>query len=408
MPMSGEHRLERSLKALQRSIRTPLAPTEIPITRSLTRKGGESIQHFHVGPASIGAYRECESAIQGELAFEYLGNAEEPLNAFAQKSWLDRRTDHVPIFLKEYRRPIHDLVCYLPVEYLSVERKLEVNGVYLVPLHDPAISFMDTSDLFDTWTRCVAVVKVQGTDNRLAVGRARHTATHALRTLRIALREDTRIHDWQLRFRLGLTYALDNGSSGGTQRGDVAYELKYRRDDLIELVLRQPVSLMSANPETDIERKADVAMRWLERAMLAGEPLISLLYLFFALEALLGNKSERLKAHDLAFRQAILSNFDKGSFANPDETWLLYDTVRSAAVHGEVAPEVSEADIQRFASGVRETLNQYLVLARKERFSKRKDLIKVLDQHESRADLIQWLRLNGDPNWKNYLDKISE
>jgi hypothetical protein len=408
MPQPTERALERSLKGLQQCVRRPLSSTEIPITRSLPRKEGKAIQHFSVSPDFIGANRECVYAIQSNIAFEYLGAAEGPLNKFTQKCWLDRSTDFVPIFLNQYRRPINDLVCYLPVDHLSVKRELEVNGVRLVPLHDPEISFIEKYNPFDTWTRCVAVVKIQGTDSHLAAERARHTVTHALRTLRIAMREDRRIHDKQLRFRLGTTYVLDDGSAGGSHRNDVAYELEYGREDLVELVLGQPVSLMSANPKTDIERKADVALRWLERAWMTGEPLISLLYLFFALEALLGNKSEGLKAHDLAFRQAILSSFDTGSFTHPDETWFLYDTIRSVAVHGEVAPEVSEAEVQRFASGVRETLNQYLVLARKEGFARRKDLLKALDQHANRSNLIQWLRLNGHPDWEKYLDRISK
>jgi hypothetical protein len=46
-------------------------------------------------------------------------------------------------------------------------------------------------------------------------------------------------------------------------------------------------------------------LRWIERARFTGEPLIALLYLFFALEALLGDKPEGLKADDLAFGSGL-------------------------------------------------------------------------------------------------------
>jgi hypothetical protein len=86
---------------------------------------------------------------------------------------------------------------------------------------------------------------------------------------------------------------------------------------------------------SDIERKALVAVRWLDRAFLTGDELVALLYRFFALEALLGRKSEGLKAHGLALRQMVLAHAVTGSFPNPNATLLLYDKIRSGAVHGE-------------------------------------------------------------------------
>jgi len=89
------------------------------------------------------------------------------------------------------------------------------------------------------------------------------------------------------------------------------------------------MSALALNPATDVEKKADLALRWMERAWLAGEPLVGLLFLFFALEALLGDKSEGLKAHLLAFRQMMLSHILTGGFSHPNETWFLYEKVRS-------------------------------------------------------------------------------
>jgi len=46
---------------------------------------------------------------------------------------------------------------------------------------------------------------------------------------------------------------------------------------------------------------------WIERAIFTDGPLVALLYRFFALEALLGDKSSGLKGEQLAFRRATLS-----------------------------------------------------------------------------------------------------
>lgn len=140
--------------------------------------------------------------------------------------------------------------------------------------------------------------------------------------------------------------------------------------------------------------------------LVTGEPLVALLYLFFALEALLGDKSEGLKAHGLAFRQAMLSHITMGGFSNPNRTWFLYDKIRSGTVHGEDAPEVSWDMTRNFAWVVRRTLNQYLAVVSDRRLARRGRLLKMLDEHPNRPQLIAWLRANGGPVWTAYLDKM--
>jgi hypothetical protein len=234
--------------------------------------------------------------------------------------------------------------------------------------------------------------------------RARARAAHSLRLLRVALREHPGIHNRQLRFRVGIAYAIER-VTGWTQRDDMAYDLTFG-SELTELVRNQPVANMAAEPSTDAQRKADLSLRWMERAWLASEPLVALLYLFFGLEALLGNKSEGLKAHGLAFRQAMLSHVVIGGFSHPNKTWFLYDQVRSGAVHGEDAPAVSWEMVHDFASVVRRTLNQYLTVVSAQQLAKRGGLLKILDKHPDRPQLIAWFRANGGPVWTDYLDKV--
>ena len=121
-----------------------------------------------------------------------------------------------------------------------------------------------------------------------------------------------------------------------------------------------------------------------------------MLFLFFALESILGNKAEGLKAHSLALNRAMLGLIVDGGFAHPARTYLLYDEVRSAAVHGEEAPEVDEKVVRQFADDVRVAINQYLWFAVDRGFTKRKQLRCALQADERRANLIKSL-LNDDP-----------
>ncbi len=61
-----------------------------------------------------------------------------------------------------------------------------------------------------------------------------------------------------------------------------------------------PISTLPASGGTGVEQSANRALEWFERAQLATDPLIELLYLFFALEAILGDTSEGLKGEQLA------------------------------------------------------------------------------------------------------------
>jgi hypothetical protein len=203
---------------------------------------------------------------------------------------------------------------------------------------------------------CVAAVRVSGTSYVRMAEHARAAAEHGLRVLRIALRESRGIHDRQLRFVIGEAYTFDDRLSGWAQRPGIAYELALG-PSLTDLVGAQPVAALPLVPRDKLERKADLAMRWMERVWLAAEPLIRLLYLFFALEFLLGDTGESQKAGLVALRRAMLGEAVGRGFVHPSRTYWLYEKVRSAAVHGSEPPEVSGDDVDRFAWDVREALD---------------------------------------------------
>ncbi len=172
------------------------------------------------------------------------------------------------------------------------------------------------------------------------------------------------------------------------------------------MVVDSPISKLAPEPRNDLERKAHLALTWIERALLANEPLAALLFLFFSLEAMLGDRSEKLKGHDLAFRQAMLSLATTGYMIHPSKTYLLYDGVRSAAVHGGDAPPLTWEVVTDFRATVLRAFNQYLEFALARRITTRARLLRVLDEHAERPALMDWLRAADADRWRPYLDRF--
>jgi hypothetical protein len=294
-------------------------------------------------------------------------------------------------------------VCYLPVASITVAAEARVFGVTLLPIDDPRLPAEHAASWAKRPYGCVVAVEVEGSDPKQLAEQAKMIASHALRILRVALRAHLDIADSQLRFRLGESYAFDDRMAGWQRAADAADDLDLD-PTLIKLAEAQPVAAMSPEPLTGIDKQADLALRWIERAWFAGEPLVALLYHFFALEALLGDKAEGLKAHSLAFRQMMLSHIVTGEFSHPSRTYFLYDKVRSGAVHGELAPHVSWETTRGFAWLVKQTLDQYLIYAMSEGLMKRGRLLRALDSHPDRRNLVSWLRENGGSEWTTFLD----
>jgi hypothetical protein len=143
----------------------------------------------------------------------------------------------------------------------------------------------------------------------------------------------------------------------------------------------------------------------MERARFAGEPLIAALYLVFAVEALLGDKSEGEKGRKIAFRQAMLSHVVRGGFHHPSRFVELYEEVRSAAVHGSAFREVTKREASELSWRVKDTLKEYVTVVRDRGFTKQSQLTTFLDGHGDRPALVAWLRATGDPDWSQYFDR---
>jgi hypothetical protein len=211
------------------------------------------------------------------------------------------------------------------------------------------------------------------------------------------------VPDFQLRFRIGISYAFDDRLHGWDRRDDEAYELMLTGQDMTEL-LSHPAMTIPISGRSDVEEKAALAMDWMERACLTGDNLLAMLYRFFALEALLGDKSEGLKANGLAFREMMLSHVIEGGFRHPNATFFYYDQIRSVAVHGGQAPDVPRKVAAQFEWAVRDAFANYLALARQQGFSKRGKLLKFLDEHPDKPKLLMWIRDYGGLDWNKFLE----
>jgi hypothetical protein len=150
------------------------------------------------------------------------------------------------------------------------------------------------------------------------------------------------------------------------------------------------------------------ALRWFDRAQLEADPVIALLFLFSALEGLLGEKSEGLKAGKLTMRRAMLGLLASGGFTDPDRTLRLYDEVRSYAVHGEETPAVGENLVARFSDDVRRALNEVVSFAESEGITTRKALRRALDGDERRDKVKAGLRERNPELWEKFFAKEDE
>jgi hypothetical protein len=213
------------------------------------------------------------------------------------------------------------------------------------------------------------------------------------------------ISDQQLRFRLGASYAVAGEITGWISPAGTAFELELS-DELVQLAERQEVADLSSDPQNKVERQALIATKGMEKARFETEPLDALLDLFSALEALLGDRSEGLKAAALAFRVALLGSVTGEGFTDPGRTFWLYDKVRSYAVHGEEPPAVDDDMVQRFSATVWRTLDLYLRFAKENNLTKRSQVNRALMDSPRRPELAAWLRDHSGAAWTDYLDSL--
>lgn len=398
---------EKALKTLQQTLRQkPSEAAERPAAvMALPAEPSEGEGRFLVlSIADARAVTAARVALMEDPRFEYLkSRVDDVLREFVAQCRVERRQGHIERFVTDHARLPQERLCYMPLEHLRVAQEVTALGTTFLPTTDARIPRDRIGFSLVSPVGSVAAVLAHGTSEERMAERAMAACAYALRLLRVGLTERI-ASERQLRFRLAGTYTFSEPVWGWKASDDVAYDLDLT-PDLIRLAESQPMARIGPNVVTDVDRKAQVALKWIERSLFAAEPMVALLFLFFGLEALLGDRSSKKKAHDLAFKQALLNHVVTGAFAHPDRTVLLYDRVRSAAVHGEDVHGVTWGVVHDQVGAVKTTLDAYVAFADAQGIGRRGRLLTALARHPGRAQLIDWLRVSGGEEWRKWLER---
>lgn len=234
--------VEKALRHLQHVAREP-APAEgrFPVAHMSFKCPADLEADGWVVLADEGvrAFEQVCSLLGQDLRFEYMTKSkrEEATRAFAAFAIVRRSENHVPAFVDRHAYDPMDMTCSFPVEYLSVPTRREIAGAILISPSDadpPELSDLDAPRIDS-----VISVPCRGTSGYSMMMRSRTAAGHALRLLRAALRENRRISDTQLRFRLGVHYWLSDDERrlpGWHRRADDPRELALPANSSIQLL----------------------------------------------------------------------------------------------------------------------------------------------------------------------------
>lgn len=342
------------------------------------------------------AYDEACGRLAEDLRFEYMDKKEREAAAqtFAARAAVEKTVSQVDWFIDEYAHDVLDLTCSFTVEHLIVDQRRDLFGATFVPASDASLP---------TWVGgappvldSVIAVPTTGTGGLQMMERGKRTAEHALRLLRAGLRAHRAIVDDQLRFRLGTHYwfTVDGEPRAGWKRrpGEpITFQLN---DELVALATSLPIADLKEYDSDDVERRANRALAWWERSFDVADPIIKIVFLFTALESILGNRSEGIKSDDLAMHRAALSEALDEGFSLPGRSLDLYEHVRSLAIHGEAPVAVSREEAQAFEWDIRRAINEYMRFARDSNLTKRKQVRAELEA--KRLEIERWLRGEGE------------
>jgi hypothetical protein len=231
------------------------------------------------------------------------------------------------------------------------------------------------------------------------VSRARAKVEDAMAKLRINAAGQGAL-DSQLRFHLDGHWTWAEGGIHGWWRAPQQLVNLEVGPVLLEPDRAHPVTRLPYPARTEAQKQARFALMWLERAAQADEPLLRTVLPLFALEALIGDRSERLKAKSLVFYRIMLGAIVSGWWTSPNALHTFYAKIRSYAVHGSIpAQEASEADIRFLHSDARSALREYLTLCEQEGFTKRSKLLSWLTAHELAPEITAWLAEHDPAIW---------
>lgn len=180
-------------------------------------------------------------------------------------------------------------------------------------------------------------------------------------------------------------YWFSDGASGWQSPAGAGFGFELT-EGMLEVAMSPAIASLPAVATNDVERCVNRALEWFERAQLSADALMQLLFLFFALEAILGTERGP-KARPLAVRRAILGLRTAGHFSHPYRMYGLYSQVRNAAVHGGEPPSVAEKDLAAFMWDTRVALNEYLEFASTRHMTERDAVRSELDGDPDAASI---------------------
>jgi len=251
----------------------------------------------------------------------------------------------------------------------------------------------------DEATGCVAQVAVTGTDPHRATERGRERVRHTLAVLRVSFANAERgFHPNQLRFRLGQMYIIDQGHGFSLQK-DAAFPITFDKP-MKDALPNLEIIPIPFDGKTDIQKRLALAVSWIAAAHMDASPIHRVGFLFTALEAMLDDQSEGLKAPALVFYRTALGHAVKGMFPDPYRLYYLYDQVRSYATHGE-ATEVTDDDVSYLDWNIRETMFELVSFCNERNLTKRSQVRRELLKDGVDELTLDFLRSNGPHDWWN-------
>jgi hypothetical protein len=362
--------------------------------------------------AARSAGDEDDQTLSVKLAMAYRGvtndpryadidSVEDELLAFAQQCRIDRRTNQVPVFrlgLDKLAQGVRDITVVFGLRDITIDAPVRIGDVEFCTLPRwPAVTA--SQDM----PRAAARTAGRGTDVHAVAQRCRIKVHDALRRLRIVAAGNAALRQTLL-FGLDGDWAVADGSAHGWARPSdkpVPLDLNKVASLLASTdaaVLRLPTRSMTA-----AQQQAQFALLWLDKAAQSADPMDRSILSIFALEALLGDKAEGLKAQSLVFYRVMLGRVVSGWLPDPGTIYTFYAKVRSYAVHGSI-PTVtpSDEDVDFLATDARCALDEYLRLCEDKGFSKRAQVKEHLRSHPTKHEVLSWLRELDPETWTNW------
>ncbi|MGH2906770.1 MAG: hypothetical protein ACRDKI_08370 [Solirubrobacterales bacterium] len=348
-----------------------------------------------------GRARKClQDALLGDLRFEHLkDDAAENLTwqyvrAVGEDSGMDEEIAAISSAGKDPRRGEF----WFWLERFTTSVRFNFSGVDFVPPAD----YHETIEREDQAEGTLIVVNEFGTNADLMRSRARKKADTALRRLRVVLDEDREIHPDQLRFYVGHRYGFSDGMVGVSRIKGTPLHLGIGEAQASS-TSSHLFGTLSLEPKNDVERQIEIATNWLDRAFLADETEIAMLYRFFALEALFTNKKNRAGLGKLiTIRRATMGLLVENRYMPPFYKPHLYNKVRSRAVHGEASASFPPKLADSLAWDTRRALLEYANFVSENEFTERWKVLDALDESPKRATVLETLKHNDPDTWAGY------